>query len=202
MNRIELTLWKWGDVLYRMIRRFDYEDRQGKNIFRIRVRPYSGPAIHLPGGEAIQSGDWVGFLHFYNLRLQQILHGVTSDNRRGMIVLRETQRSLPELVEFVRKHPCGERIKALIGITLLNRGVEPLGFTVQSVPETSWFRFKAWYMRLMIRFCHPDGKRRVKHQGKDLPLKCVLIPVEDLIRRYGQVSSTTVIDIEKGTSKL
>ncbi|TCP59453.1 hypothetical protein EV586_101672 [Tumebacillus sp. BK434] len=198
MNRIELTLWKWGDILYRMVRRFDYEDRQGKNIFRIRVRHYTGPDIRLPDGKEIHSGDWVGFLHFYNLRLQQMLHGVKSDNRRGLIVLRETQRSLPELVEFLRKHPRGERIKALIGVTLLNRGVEPLGFTVQDVPPTRWYRFKAWYMRLMMLFCHPEGRRRMTYQGKSLPLKRVLIPVEDLIRRYGKVPSPAVIDIDKG----
>jgi hypothetical protein len=200
MNRVELTLWRWGDLVYRWLRRFDFEDRKGKNIFRIRVRHYTGPSIHLPDGNKIQEGDWVGFLHFYNLRLQQLLYGVKSENRRGLIVLRETQRSLPELVEFIKKHPRGERIKALIGVTLLNRGVEPLGFTVQNVPDTLWFRFKAWYMRMMMRLCHPEGRRRLLYKGKALTLKRVLIPVEELDKRYGKVSPASVIDLEKGST--
>ncbi|MFD2168769.1 YkoP family protein [Tumebacillus lipolyticus] len=197
MNRIELLLWGWGDVLYRLLRRFDFEDRRGKNIFRIRVRHYAGPVIRLPDGQEIHEGDWVGFLHIYNLRLQQMLHGVKSDNRRGVIVLRETQRSLPELVEFLRRHPRGERIKALIGVTLLNRGVEPLGFTVQSVPDTGWFRFKAWYMRLMLLICHPEGRRLSRKREKAFALKRVMISVEELVRRYGKVQPSVVIDIDR-----
>jgi hypothetical protein len=183
MNRVLLALWQVGDHLYRRIRHFDYEDLDGTNIFRIRIRHYAGPDIFLPGGGVVEDGDWVGFLHFYNMRLQNVLKGIQSDTRRGIIVAREVRRSLPELAEFVRNHPRSARIKALMGVTLLNRGVEHFGFTVMNVPDTAWYRFKNWYMRLMMALCHPNGSQRL--QVREMKIKRVVLPAEELFRRYG-----------------
>jgi hypothetical protein len=185
MNRFSLGLWRIGDQIYRRVRRFEYQDLQGKNVFRIRVRHYAGPELALPEGVRIRGGDWVGFLHFYNLRLQELLQGVRSENRRVLLVMREVKNSLPELADFVRHHPHGERIKALIGVTLLNRGVEPLGFSVAEVPDTAWFRFRSWYMRWMMAFCHPDGKKRLTVRGQPLRLMQVMLSRDELLRRYG-----------------
>jgi hypothetical protein len=186
MNRVMLALWQAGDRVYRRIRHFDYEDLDGTNIFRIRIRHYAGPDIDLPDGGVVEDGDWVGFLHFYNMRLQKLLKGIQSDNRRGIIVAREVRRSLPELAEFIRNHPRSTRIKALMGVTLLNRGVEPFGFTVMRVPDTWWFRFKNWYMRLMMALCHPDGLQRLRVRDEAMTIKRVVLPAEELFRRYGQ----------------
>jgi hypothetical protein len=108
MNRVMLACWRLGDGVYRRLRHFDFEDLNGSNIFRIRIRNYAGPAINLPNGSVVEDGDWVGFLHFYNMRLQGLLQGIQSDNRRGLVVAREVKRSLPELAEFIRRHPRGE----------------------------------------------------------------------------------------------
>ncbi|KEO84445.1 YkoP family protein [Tumebacillus flagellatus] len=185
MNRAMLACWRLGDTVYRRLRHFDFEDLDGTNIFRIRIRHYAGPAFDLPGGDVVQDGDWVGFLHFYNMRLQGILQNIQSENRRVLLVAREVKRSLPELAEFLRKHPRGERIKALMGVTLLNRGVEPFGFTVMNVPDTAWFRFKNWYMRLMMAFCHPDGFRRLSRRDEAMCIKRVVMPADELFFRYG-----------------
>lgn len=185
MNRFVLCLWQWGDRVYRRVRRFDYEDRAGTNVFRLRVRPYAGPALDLPNGETVRGGDWVGILHLYNLRLQQLLQGIGSENRRVLLVRREVQRSLPGLAEFVHNHPGGRRIKALVGVTLLNRGVEPLGFFVTPLEDSAWYRFKNQYMRLFVRLCHPDGGRRLRGTKKPLELKRVVMSLEELLSRYG-----------------
>jgi len=185
MNRIWLTFWQWGDLIYRRARRFDYQDLQGNNVFRVRVRPYDGPDLPMPDGKLVKHGEWVGFLHIYNLRLQQLLHDVASENRRSLLVIREVKRSLPELAEFVRRHPRGSKIRALMGVTLLSRGVEPFGFTVMNVEDTRWFRFKAWYMRLMMRVVHPEGRKRLQEGEQRLPLRRVVLPVDELLRRYG-----------------
>lgn len=197
MNRVSLALWQWSDHIYRRIRRFDFEDLQGRNVFRVRVRLYKGPAFALENGQEVKRGDWVGFLHFYNLRLQQMMQGIQSDNRRSVLMLREVQRSLPELAEFVRSHPRGERMKALIGITLLNRGVEGFGFTVSDVPDTSWYRFRRWYMKWMIRLTHPAGNERLKQKQGAMELKRCVLTRDELFRRYGQLQTTSGIDLER-----
>ena len=38
MNRLSLALWQCVDHVYRRVRRFDYEDPHGNNVFRVRVR--------------------------------------------------------------------------------------------------------------------------------------------------------------------
>lgn len=196
MNRLGLLIWRWSDVVYRRIRRFDFQDLNGDNVLRVRVRPYQGPDFALQTGEEIKQGDWVGFLHFYNLRLQQMMSQIKSENRRGLILAKEMQRSLPMLAEFVRQHPRGERIKALVGITLVNRGVERFGFTVTELPDTWWYRFRAWYMRLMILICHPQGRKRLR-QGHDLKIKRVVLPSGELFRRYGRVQQGLLVEAEQ-----
>lgn len=197
MNRVWLAVWQAGDHVYRRIRRFDYQDLTGKNVFRIRLRDYEGPAVPLPDGDMVEDGDCVGFLHLYNIRLQQLLQDIKSENRRVIVVAREVQRSLPELAEFLRQHPRGSRIKALIGVTLLNRGVEPLGFSVSELPDTQWYRFKNWYMRLLVMFCHPDGRKRLRRGHGSMTLKRVVMTMEELFRRYGKVPAVPGIDIDK-----
>ncbi|HEU4965285.1 MAG TPA: hypothetical protein VFV52_15760 [Bacilli bacterium] len=184
MNRVLLKLWRIGDGLYSRVRRFDFEDRWGTNVFRVRVRPYVGPTVALPGGEVVRGGDVVGILHLYNLRLQEMLQEIKSENRRVLMVKREVQRSLPQLAEFVRSHPRGQRIKALVGVTLLTRGVEPLGFIVTPLEDTAWYRFKNWYMRLFVRLCHPDGGRRLKGKKQPMRLKRIVLSLEELYGRY------------------
>ncbi|MGB8957191.1 MAG: hypothetical protein WCC10_17600 [Tumebacillaceae bacterium] len=196
MNRFSLALWQCIDHVYRRVRRFDYEDMQGNNVFRVRVRHYTGPEFSLENGFEVKRGDWVGFLHLYNLRLQQMMHEIQSDNRRSILLLREVQHSLPELAEFALRHPRGHRIKALIGITLLNRGVQGLGFTVSDVPDTPWYRFRRWYMKWMIRITHPEGSKRLKQKPRELMLKRCVLTRDELFRRYGKVRAVSGIDLE------
>lgn len=196
LNRVMLALWQAGDQVYRRIRRFDYEDLDGTNIFRVRIRHYAGPMIDLPDGEVVREGDWVGFLHFYNMRLQKLLQGIQSENRRGLVVAREVRRSLPALAAFLDQHPRSTRIKALMGVTLLNRGVEPFGFSVAKVPDTRWFRFKNWYMRWMMVICHPDGIQRLARREEAMVIKRVIMPCAELYRRYGKVLRDKGIEMD------
>ena len=201
MNRLGLTLWRLCDPVYRWARRFDFEDIGGTNVFRIRVRRFKGPDFVLPNGEALRRGEWVGILHLYNVRIQELLKGIRSENRRTLLMAREAKGSLPGLAQFVRDDPRGQRIKALIGVTLLNRGVEPLGFHVKPVPDTRWYRFRNWYMLRILSFCHPDGSQRLKRRRDALVLKRVILLKDELFRRYGQVEPRLVIDMEQeGTS--
>jgi hypothetical protein len=201
MNRWGLWLWQCADGIYRRIRHFDYEDMQGENIFRIRIRHYNGPEFRLPGGEEVRRGDWVGFLHLYNMRLQRLVQGIQSENRRSLMIVREAKRSLPELAAYLQRHPRGERIKTLIGVTLLNRGVEHLGFQVMTLPDTWWYRFRNWYMLHILAWCHPDGRRRLQRRREALVLKRLVLPREELFSLYGKVSGKVspelVIDIDK-----
>jgi hypothetical protein len=65
------------------------------------------------------------------------------------------------------------------------------------LPDTRWFRFKNWYMRLLVVLCHPEGRKRLKQGHSSLMLKRVVMTVEELFRRYGKVPASPGIDIDK-----
>jgi hypothetical protein len=48
------------------------------------------------------------------------------------------QDSMPHLASYIYNHPDKERIKGVIGITLLNKGYKPLGFEC-AFPENKFY---------------------------------------------------------------
>lgn len=56
------------------------------------------------------------------------------------------QHSLPAVELYIRQHPHADQIKGIIGITLLNKGCERLGFEVRdpSNPLYLWFKWLAF----------------------------------------------------------
>jgi hypothetical protein len=64
------------------------------------------------------------------------------------------------------------------------------------VPDTAWFRFKNWYMRLMMAFCHPAGTKRLTRRDEALSIKRVVLTAEELFGRYGKVPADKGIEME------
>ncbi|WP_018130403.1 YkoP family protein [Effusibacillus pohliae] len=185
MNRWLLAGWRAVDVVYRNCRRFDFADYQGDNLFRVIVKPYNGPDVRV-GEKWLRKGDRVGELHLYNYRLLNIVSVMTSEVQMGLVALREVRKSLPLLADFLKRSPQGRAIEALVGITILHRGAASLGFSVFDL-EDSWYkRVKTFYMRLMLRICHPIGYRRYAEKGEHPSPKRVVMMRDTFFRKYGQ----------------
>ncbi|UFJ41617.1 hypothetical protein LOK74_03635 [Brevibacillus humidisoli] len=156
---------------------------KGKNIFRIVLLRYRGEVLTTSDGRQIHPGDLIIKLHIHNYHLATMFQGIKNDTRMVLLLRRHVLESLPQLAAYVASLPQSEQIKGIVGTTMLYKGAEQLGFTVSEVPLTIFFRYKRWYLKLMIRLIHPDGHKRLHHH-QNLALTRVYMSKEELLKRY------------------
>jgi hypothetical protein len=183
MNTGILMLWGVWDTIYQRCTRLRYIDK-GNNIFRIVLLRYRGEPLVTTDQRVICHGDLILKLHIHNYYFATLCKGVKDDLRVALLLRHHIMRSLPQLAAYLDGHEERERIKGVVGTTMLHKGVKPLGFSISDVPMTWFFRYKRWYLRLMVRLIHPDGKRRIERWDREMPLKRVYMSKEELLRRY------------------
>jgi hypothetical protein len=183
MNTGILMLWGVWDGIYQRCTRLRYIAK-GQNIFRIVLLRYRGEPLTTSDNRIISSGDLIVKLHIHNYYFATLCRGVKDDRRVALLLRRHILSSLPQLASYLASLQEVDKIKGIVGTTMLHKGVEPLGFSISDVPMNWFFRYKRWYLRLMIRIIHPDGKRRVRQWDHTMPLKRVYMSKEELFRRY------------------
>jgi hypothetical protein len=184
MNSGLLRLWGYWDSIYQRCTRLRYVEK-GNNIFRIVLLRYRGEPLVTSDQHTIHSGDLIVKLHIHNYYFATLCKGIKDELRLALLLRRHIMLSLPSLAAYLERLEPKEEIKGIVGTTMLHKGVEPLGFTISDVPMTWFFRYKRWYLRLMLRIIHPDGKRRVKSWKQEMPLKRVYMSKDQLLCRYG-----------------
>jgi len=182
MNSGILSLWGIWDTVYQCCTRLQYVDRE-KNIFRIVLLRYRGEVLATADGQEIRPGDLIIKLHIHNYRLAKMFYGLHNETKMALLLRKRILESLPQLAAFVAALPQSAQIKGVVGTTMLSKGAEKLGFSVSQVPLTPFFRYKRWYLKLMIRLIHPDGAKRLS-RNQDLVLNRVYMSKAELFRRY------------------
>lgn len=148
MSGFLISIWSLFDPLYYICSRLTYppsEEATG-NIFRIRLTKYRGRGIVLSDGTRINRNDTLVKIHLHNVRLLRELKNIKSELKKAKIIYRYVQKSMPGLEIYIRNccHPY--EIKGLIGITMLNKGCERLGFEIFDIthPIYKWFKWFAF----------------------------------------------------------
>lgn len=183
MNIGILYLWGLWDFLYQRCTRLRYIEK-GKNIFRIVLLHYHGENLVTMDQQEIIRGDLILKLHIHNYLFARLCQGVKNEARLALMLRKHIVESLPQLALYLYRMPEVDQIKGIVGTTMLHKGVEPLGFSCSDVPMTWFFRYKRWYLRIMLRIIHPHGKQRVQAWNHHMPLKRVYMSKEELFRRY------------------
>lgn len=183
MNTGILLLWGIWDTLYQRCTRLRYI-RKGENIFRVVLLSYRGESLLTSDDMQIKTGDLIVKLHIHNYLFACLCRGVKDETRIVLLLRRHIVQSLPQLALYLHSLPEIDQIKGIVGTTMLYKGVEPLGFSCSDVPMNWFFRYKRWYLRLMIRIIHPQGRKRVQRWDQQRPLKRVYMSKEELFRRY------------------
>lgn len=184
MNTGLLMLWGYWDSIYQRCTRLRYVEK-GNNIFRIVLLRYRGEPLITSDQRIINPGDLILKLHIHNYYYATLCKGIKNDLRLALLLRRHIMLSLPKLAAYLERLERREEIKGIVGTTMLHKGVEPLGFSISDVPMTWFFRYKRWYLRLMLRIIHPEGKRRVQSWKQEMPLKRVYMSKDQLLGRYG-----------------
>ena len=177
--RTAYVLWeKWAWVFARL---YGIERIDAANLLRLSKAKYKGPDIFAPDGRLLaRKGDWVGEIHFDNPRL---VNSETNPQKMGIRLLRQVKMSLPVFARYVTENPKYQGIDVFLGLTLIHRGVRPLGFEVQDVPASRLNRRIAWMQKLIVRIYYPGAGAL----GSKLPRaepKLVWISRQQLFNRW------------------
>lgn len=180
-RRILIALWqlveKWFSYTYHVLTL--------NAIFRISPREWThgerrssetGDVLVHDGAKAID-------LHFQNATLLAV--SGAHDNRALIRALRMTRHSFQDIARVMNHHPDYQDAEVVAAFTLMNRGIELLGFHVEELPDTLGKRWLQMYMRFLMGMYHPDGFRRLHEGRQELTLKLVWMTRKEVLDLYG-----------------
>jgi hypothetical protein len=93
-------------------------------------------------GHKINKNDMLVKIHLHNVRLLKELKDIKNEFKKVKVIYSYVQKSLPGLEMYIRNNAHSDKIKGIIGITLLNKGCERLGFDIFDIsnPIYKWFK--------------------------------------------------------------
>nr|WP_306220536.1 polysaccharide deacetylase [Cohnella sp. WQ 127256] len=153
-------------------------------ICKVLVKKYSGDGILCEEGTWIKDGDWIGELHLNNERVLALTREVGAD-RGALQTARQLRVSLKAISEALETRIEMTQVKALIGVTLLHRGLtHGLGFEQQQLPSKRFEKLSTLYLRLLLRCMHPEGLERIERSKDKLTPLLLVYPRAALIQKY------------------
>lgn len=153
MKSYLLMLWNTVDPIYYNFSRLHHvaDHERNKTIFRVRLTKYRGTSVVLQDGTVINKHDLLLTIHLHNVRMIRELKDIRSEVQRALLLYHMVRDDLKSLSRYVAKHPRSREIKAVIGITMLNRGTRRLGFETFSI-QNRFYRLYKQLTCLLINF--------------------------------------------------
>lgn len=178
-----LSIWKIFDPIYFLFTRLQYIEFEGnkKAIFRVRLTKYKGKDVVLSDGTMIYKNDVLIKIHLHNVQLLSEFLRMENHVNRARCIYKTVLNSMPLLAEYIHKHPDKQKIKGIIGITILNKEVRQLGFECFS-PQNSFYKMYKKTSLLPIFFLSTPsfGIRNVKKHH----LVYLMMSKDKLLRKY------------------
>lgn len=125
-----LSIWSILDPIYYLFTRLTYleDSNKNRNVFRIRLTRYRGADVVLSDGTYVKKNDLLIKIHLHNVRLMKEMHNLESETKKGRLIFTHVRSGLPSLAEYIQNHPDYNEIKGIVGITMLHKGCNRLGF--------------------------------------------------------------------------
>jgi peptidoglycan-N-acetylglucosamine deacetylase len=181
-RRLLIAFWQIVEIAFTKI----YRVLSINAIFRIsKAVWHHGLRQSEKTGEAIiEDGTKAVDLHFQNETLIAI--SSAGDNRSLVKVLRMVKSGFTDLANVLEFHPDYQDVQVIMAMTLMNRGIEMLGFHVEELDESREKKRLQAYMRFLMGMYHPLGFKRLRQGTQELSLKLVWMTRDELLERYGQ----------------
>lgn len=175
------VFWSLLDPIYYLCTRLEYvkDKDHNRSIFRVRLTKYKGREILLSDGTIIKKNDLLLKIHLHNVCLLKELNRLESEIKKGRYIYNKVQKDLPNIVKYLRDHKEFGNIKGIIGITILNKGSERLGFEKFDIKNSvyKWFKQLTFApMYLIIQFRLESLKKSPKY---------LIMSKEKLLKLYG-----------------
>lgn len=186
VKKVIISLWLKYEKLFQKVMSLKSLDGDGGKIFHYRIIKYKGKSLALDNGESIKKGDFIAELHFDNKKLSEI--AFTSKNPLVVAVktIREVEAALPALATTLSKETNKKPIKALYGITMINRGADKLGFVIHELPK-GLFRYSTKiYLKCLMKVLTPSQVKTASKPSREATVEEPRIMVMSLqrLQRY------------------
>lgn len=195
-KRIVVALWLGWEKLFHWVYHLRTASPEDP-MLHFRSRVYHGARVEMNDGHVIQNGDPVIELHFDNQKLFEL--GVTSRSSMHLAIrmIRTMEQQLPDLARMVALEPELRSAKAIYGVSMINRGPEKFGFTIQELPPGPFSAASKVYLKLLLSVIHPAGTKRLKQRTEQLVPKMIAMPLDLLLERYGQHMMQVAATVEE-----
>ncbi|WP_338706883.1 polysaccharide deacetylase family protein [Paenibacillus amylolyticus] len=195
-KRIVVALWLGWENLFHWVYHLRTASPEDP-MLHFRSRVYHGARVEMNDGHVIQNGDPVIELHFDNQKLFEL--GVTSRSSMHLAIrmIRTMEQQLPDLARMVALEPELRSAKAIYGVSMINRGPEKFGFTIQELPPGPFSAASKVYLKLLLSVIHPAGTKRLKQRTEQLVPKMIAMPLDLLLERYGQHTMQVAATVEE-----
>ncbi|WP_018753160.1 polysaccharide deacetylase family protein [Paenibacillus sanguinis] len=198
-KRIVVFLWLLWEKLFHILFQIKTPN-QPEPLLHFRIRPYHGQTIPLNQGKSLSNGDRVMELHFDNRKLYEFGIRSRTSVQLAIQMIRGVEKSLPKLAQYILEHPELKDVKALYGVSMINRGPEQFGFIVTDLPK-GWFAWSSQiYLKLLMSVIHPAGTSRVKGSLELVP-KMIVMPIDHLLGTFTEDGSHRQHTVGKETVK-
>ncbi|CDQ18159.1 hypothetical protein SAMN05192559_10298 [Halobacillus karajensis] len=179
-----IALWKIVDPIYFSCTRLQHlgNKRNHPSIFRVRLTCYKGRDVTLSDGTVIKKNDVLLKIHLHNARLLHEFREMDSDLKKAMILYKKVKESFPHLACYLEQHRDVKDIKGIIGISVLNKGCERLGFDSYTIssPWYKWFKQLAHYPIYLLSTPKPYAIWKKRPSPKYL-----FMSKDRLLNKYG-----------------
>lgn len=177
-----LSIWCLMDPLYYAFTRLTYPETNRKDrVFRVRLATYKGPEVVLADGVKICKNDLVLKIHLHNVQLLKEMYRIENDFMKGSFLYHRIKNTMPALAAYINKHDQKEDIKGVIGITMLNRSSERLGFQAIDIMNRYYLALK--YVTALPIYLLSSRHPIKKWRKKPVP-KFLFMSKEKLLKTY------------------
>ncbi|WP_199622275.1 polysaccharide deacetylase family protein [Paenibacillus alkalitolerans] len=185
-RRLIVGAWLvWERCFHALFRLQPVNPAGNRSFLHFRLTDYHGEKIRLNEGETLKKGDRVVELHMDNALLYDLGKKSRSPVQLAIQLIRAMEQTMPQLASVLLSRADAASIKAVMGITMVHRGVEQFGFTVSELPK-SWFASATRvYLRILLSVLHPQGVERLGERPEMLVPKRIAMSMKEMARRYG-----------------
>lgn len=159
-KRLMIRLWLGWETLFHTAFKLNGIEVDNETMFHYRLIPYRGEEVQLSNGTLLRKGDLIAELHFDNRKLSNIAFQSKTTVALGVKMIREIEKALPQLGKQVFAEKRGKEVKAVYGVTMINRGAEYLGFEIFDLPNNIFLKSTKVYLKTLMKILTPAEKKR------------------------------------------
>lgn len=184
VNTVKQRIWLAWEKGMEWIMGLRCEHTLEFGICKVLVKKYSGVDILCKDGTLIKKGDRIGELHLSNQMVLALTQEVGAD-RAALQTARQVRASLKAISKALESRMEMMHVRAVVGVTLLHRGLtHGLGFEEMCLPSKRFEKLTTFYLRLLLRFMHPEGIERINRSKEKLTPLMLIYTRSALIQKF------------------